>query len=179
MAVKIIAAAWGFAEATLFFIVPDVWTSATGINNLKQGLIACLWALTGALAGGLLMYLWGQYEPVVSTHWVESVPAINTAMMDEVRASLTTTGIGAMFIGPLQGIPYKTFAVQAYGAGIPLGLFLLLSIPARLIRFALVTVLANVVARYALPNRSVAFRRSILLAVWALFYGYYFTVMSS
>ena len=179
MGVNLVALLWGLAEATLFFIVPDVWTSAAGIDNLKRGLLACLWALLGALIGGTLMYLWGESDPAGSMSWVERVPAISVAMMDRVQAALEDLGVGAVFIGPLQGIPYKTYAVQAHSAGISLTLFLLISIPARLIRFVLVTVLAHVVARHALPGRSPAFKYTVLLLVWAGFYSVYFLVMDN
>ncbi len=179
MGVNLLALLWGLAEATLFFIVPDVCTSAAGIDNLKRGLMACLWALLGALAGGILMYLWGQWDPVSSARWVESVPAISPAMMDKVRASLQSHGVGAVFFGPLQGIPYKTYAVQAQGAGISLALFLLISIPARLIRFVLVTVLAHVIARHGLAGRTPAFKRTVLLLAWAVFYSVYFAMMGN
>jgi hypothetical protein len=49
VAVNCIAALWAFAEATLFFIVPDVWLSLAGRENLRRGLMACLNALVGAL----------------------------------------------------------------------------------------------------------------------------------
>jgi hypothetical protein len=50
-----IAALWGLAEATLFFIVPDVWLTLITVWSPRKALIACLFALLGALAGGALM----------------------------------------------------------------------------------------------------------------------------
>ena len=47
-----IASLWGFAEATVFFIVPDVLLSWLALRSPKSGLIACLFALLGALIGG-------------------------------------------------------------------------------------------------------------------------------
>jgi len=70
------------------------------------------------------------------------------------------------------------YAVQAAGAGTSIGLFLLVSAPARLTRFLLVTFVSN----YALkgltrwwPNLN---RAAILIIAWALFYAFYFSVMS-
>jgi hypothetical protein len=62
MVVNLVAGLWGLAEATLFFIVPDVWLSLAGRQQLKSGLQACLWALAGPLAGGALVYVWGVYD---------------------------------------------------------------------------------------------------------------------
>ena len=47
-----LAAIWGAAEATLFFIVPDVFLSWLALSDRRQALIACLYALLGALVGG-------------------------------------------------------------------------------------------------------------------------------
>lgn len=51
MVVNRIAALWRFAEATLFFIAPNVWLSLAGRQELRRGLMACLYALAGALLG--------------------------------------------------------------------------------------------------------------------------------
>ncbi len=53
---NLVAGLWGLAEATLSFIVPDVWLSLASRRCLKTGLQACLWALASALAGGVLVY---------------------------------------------------------------------------------------------------------------------------
>ncbi len=48
-----IALAWGFAEATLFFIVADLLISyVTVYFGLRRGLEAALFAMIGAIAGG-------------------------------------------------------------------------------------------------------------------------------
>ena len=49
---EILAALWGFAESTLFFIVPDVLLTWLALSLPRRALRACYWALGGALAGG-------------------------------------------------------------------------------------------------------------------------------
>jgi len=115
--VNAIALIWGFAEATLFFIVPDVWLTLAGRDKLHRGLIVCLYSLAGALAGGTLMYLWGSQDPQTALRVVESVPAISTEMVGWVSEQLSTQGVVALMLGPLSGTPYKLYAVQAAGAG--------------------------------------------------------------
>ena len=51
MGVNRIAVLWGFAEATLFFMTPIVWLSFAGRQELRRGLMACLFALAGAPLG--------------------------------------------------------------------------------------------------------------------------------
>ena len=51
-----IAALWGLAEATLFFVVPDVAISVfTLIRGIPAGLRAALAAAIAAAIGGLAM----------------------------------------------------------------------------------------------------------------------------
>jgi len=37
--VNAIALIWGFAEATLFFVVPDLWLTLAGRDKLHRGLL--------------------------------------------------------------------------------------------------------------------------------------------
>src|SRR6478672_2734595 len=41
----LIALAWGFAEASLFFIVPDVWIGLLALFHWRAGLRAAGWAV--------------------------------------------------------------------------------------------------------------------------------------
>src|SRR3546814_4475619 len=43
---------WGFAEATVFFVVPDVWISRRALSSWRAALRSCGFALAGALVGG-------------------------------------------------------------------------------------------------------------------------------
>ena len=66
------AFAWGFAEATLFFVVPDVWLTLIAVRRgLRPALVACGWALAGALAGGLAMYAWGAFDTATAREALE------------------------------------------------------------------------------------------------------------
>ena len=61
-----LAASWGAAEATLFFIVPDVLLSRMALQDRRRALQACLWALAGALAGGTLVWMLGYADPAAN-----------------------------------------------------------------------------------------------------------------
>lgn len=175
MGLKLLAAIWGFAEATLFFIVPDVLLSAIALKDLRRALFACLWALLGALLGGLLMYLWGEADHQAVAGVVEKVPAISRELLDEVSRSLSEQGLLAVLLGPLFGIPYKTFAINASAAGISLLAFMLVSIPARLIRFVLVTLLVHSIARLLSRFWSASRIHALFGIAWVTFYAAYFT----
>lgn len=174
----LIAGLWGFAEATLFFFVPDVWLTALAVRRgLKPALLACLAALVGALLGGAVMYGWGVANPEAARDVLDWVPAIDPAMIAEVRASLYEDGVTATFLGPLYGIPYKIFAVEAAGAGIGLAAFLAISVPARLLRFLLVTVVAWSISAALARHVELRFRTGLLASAWVVFYTAYFTIV--
>jgi membrane protein YqaA with SNARE-associated domain len=171
-----IACAWGFAEATLLFIVPDVWLSYLALTDLKRALRASLWTLGGALAGGAAMYEWSIVDREQALVAVQHLPAIGGAMLEESGAMLREEGVWALFPGMLRGMPYKTFAVQAPHADIGLWLLLAVTVPARLARFALVSVATHFVAQRALGRWSRRAHVIMLTVAWAGFYAVYFTL---
>ena len=173
---SLVAGLWGLAEATLFFIVPDVLLSLVALRDRRGASIACGWAIGGALVGGILMYQWGQANPAASRAALDAVPAIGAAMIADVERSLVTTGLPALFLGPLSGTPYKIYAVVSGGLGVGLAPFLLVSVPARGVRFVLVTLVAAWVSRRPLAKWPLGRRRAAALAVWAVFYAIYLAV---
>ncbi len=159
-----------------FFIVPDVCLSLVG-RRLATGLWACLFALGGALAGGALIYFWGAHDKPGAVALMEYLPAISPAMVQRVEAELATRGVGAILAGPLSGTPYKLCAAQAAKSGIGFAAFLLVSIPARVIRFVLITTGVHDTFRL-IAAQGIAGRPTLLiLGCWVLFYVFYFTLM--
>ena len=175
----IAAAIWGFAEATIFFIVPDVLLSWVALRYPRRAFQACLWALGGALLGGVMIWYLGSADPEPVREFYATIPAISEAMIAGVRGQLDTRGLTALFIGPMIGTPYKIYALEAAGAGFGLISFLLISIPARLLRFVVVTGVVAVVSRALQPFVALRWRQAILVASWIGFYGFYFRVMSA
>lgn len=120
------------------------------------------------------MYCWGQYHYAAAYEWVESVPAINDQLMMKVKQQVEASGVLAIFMGPMQGLPFKTFAVQAHAANVSISEFILISIPARLLRFLAIACIARWLALTLLKN----LQRKHLVAVWGgawlLVYGVYF-----
>ncbi len=173
-----LASLWGFAEATVFFIVPDVQLSWLALRSPKRGLIACLFALLGALIGGSAMWMWGRFDPDAARAIFESLPAISGATIASVRQQFANSGIAALILGPLLGTPYKIYAVEAADLGHGLAIFLAVSIPARLTRFVLVTIVAGAVSRALRRRVSLRTVQSIHVACWAVFYSWFFAVMA-
>lgn len=175
----IVAAVWGLAEATAFFLVPDVYLTAVALRDRRAALRACVAALAGALLGGCVMYTWGARDAAAARALLERVPAISQGMVARVEEEIAAHGALAIFAGPLRGTPYKTYAVLAGERGEGLGRFLALSVPARLLRFLLLTLLAAWVAARPLAGWSLRAKRALHAALWGAFYSAYFLLMPS
>lgn len=171
-----LASGWGFAEATLFFILPDVLLSYFALNRKERLLRLILWALAGAIVGGIIMYYWGLYSAQTAWRWVESVPAINNELMNSVAKQLSDTGASAIILGPLQGLPYKTYAVQAASADIGPVLFIAVSVAARLLRFLLIAYVARGVSMVLSSRFNVTGKGLIVIwgIIWVAVYSLYF-----
>lgn len=173
-----LAAGWGFAEATLFFIVPDVLLSRIALESRRRAFVACLWALAGALAGGLVTWAVGHVDPDPLRALFDKLPAIGPEMIARVRSQIETAGPWALFVGPLTGTPYKLYALEASGAGVGAAAFLLISVPARLVRFAGVSLLASAVARRAGRFAKLRTLQWLHALAWLVFYAAYFNLMA-
>jgi len=174
------AVLWGLAEATLFFIVPDVLLSyATLRRGLRAALLTGVLAVAGALLGGAAMYLWGRYDPAAAEAALDRIPAIDAVMIAKVAADLGDLGTWSLFAGAFGGVPYKIFAVEAGRIALDPVAFLATSAPARYARFA-ITVLVTALARHALARIGQERRSTAILAgFWICFYVFYFALVSA
>lgn len=131
----IIAFVWGFAEATAFFIVPDVYLGFVALFNWRRGLWAMIAALIGAMLGGSVMYTLAMNNPSGLNLFLTRVPLIDSTLVNDVADKMRTDGLITLLNGPLRGTPYKIYAAQAGEQSLPFLYFLLMTIPARLERF--------------------------------------------
>lgn len=178
MGLGIIAALWGFAEATLFFLVPDICLTAAAVwRGRVAAFRAACWAIAGAVAGGALMFHWAAADPVPAMAAIESLPAISQAMMDSGRDALNKNGLWQLFVGSITGTPYKIFAAAAPAAGIPLTPFLLVTILARASRFIVAILIADIVSRTLAAHLSLRGRLIVLAGFWTVLYAGYLTLM--
>lgn len=173
LGINVAAFAWGWAEATLFFLIPEVVLTSIALHDARAAWLACFWCLAGALIGGTLMYTWGAYNFEGALVGLDRVPGVNRAMSTSVEEQLRAHGAWALFNGPVSGTPYKVYAVHAGAIGIPFVVFLLVSVPARLARFLLVTGLVILICRF-LPGLGVWVRRLIHIGLWTAFYAWFF-----
>ena len=173
MGVKLLAIAWGLAEATVFFIVPDVLLTYLALKDPRRATKACLWTLVG----GIVMFCWGHYDPKSAAGFLTQIPAIDEELLNKVEQQIDDDGVKATFFGPMAGRPYKIYAVYAGAKDISFPSFLLVSIPARLLRFILLTWITWWVANKLLTKLQTRQKAFVLTAVWIAFYSWYFSVM--
>jgi hypothetical protein len=130
---RLAAFAWGAAEASFFFLVPDILLSFVALTAPRRvgGHLAV--AMAGALLVGALMFQWSA-STSLARMWVAKVPRVSASMFDQADADLRSHGAWGAVFGPARGIPYKVYAVQAPGHAITLGAFVVASVPARLWR---------------------------------------------
>lgn len=131
-----LAFAWGFAEGSLFFILPDVLLSFTALFRPRRAVVHMAAIMIGAVLAGAVMFSWSAQTPA-ARHAVANVPAVTPAMFERAERDLREYGVAGTAFGPARGIPYKVYAVEA-PAHSNLLPFLLWTIPARLWRFVAV-----------------------------------------
>jgi membrane protein YqaA with SNARE-associated domain len=173
MAQLVIALLWGFAEATFFFLVPDVWLSFLAVESFTAGVAASLVALAGALNGGAMFWLWGRNNESSAKAFLCKIPAIGPELVEKVAGQIASRGVVAVLLGPLQGIPYKIYAVESGARNRSLAAFLLISIPARYIRFFVAVAAFALAAKYLLPF-GLQGKRIAVAVFWTAFYAFYF-----
>jgi hypothetical protein len=172
---------WGLAEATLFFIVPDVIISYAGLaRGVRASALASLAAALGAALGGALMFLWSVRDPGAAHAAVLAIPAISEQMAQAAHDAIATHGwFAATLLGPLSSTPYKLYAVLAPHAGASLPLFFLASTAARLPRFLIVGAGVALIGRWLEPRLSAPARLWLLLVAWLIFYTLFFMLVPS
>jgi membrane protein YqaA with SNARE-associated domain len=173
----IAAALWGVAEATVFFVVPDViLTYATVRHGWRVGARLAVVAAAAAAVAGIGMWFWGRLDSVSARHVMLMIPGIGPDLL--VRTSREMGGFWPLnlFIGALTGVPYKLYAVAAGAHAVPVGWFAVASYVARFGRFAFsvgITWLGlDAVARLGLLR----WRYYILTAGWVILYAVYYTL---
>ena len=169
---------WGLAEATVFFVVPDVLlTFVAQRRGLCAAIVAMMFVVAGAVAGGTAMWWIGGAYPEATVRLLDGIPAISENMIEGAGAEQAQAPFKALLIGAFSGAPYKVFAATAQAAGVSLPWFLLMTILARAARFIVAIVATVVIDRLAAHWLSSRARWRILAAFWVVFYAVYWAMM--
>lgn len=170
-----VGAAWGFAEATFFFIVPDVWLGFVALYAPRRVPRTLVAIVAGAAVGVTVLYVAIVVAADALTTAVLAMPDIGHADLEQARARLTEDGASAIVTAPLEGRPLKLYALAAALDGLGLVELVLAAVLNRLARLVVV---GAVLAAIGWAARSIIARRPRLVAVvyalsWTAFYAVY------
>lgn len=176
-AARAIGFAWGFAEATLFFIVPDVWLGWVALVGRRAVWAVLAFTLAGAVAGGAVAYAFSTATaPETSASVLDRVPTVNRAAIARVDREMEEHGPRSILFGPLRmGTPYKLYARAAGVQDESPAAFFVWSIPGRLERMLLVAILGLVAGSVfrgwiaARPRAALALYAAVWTAVYAVY----------
>jgi membrane protein YqaA with SNARE-associated domain len=172
----ITAFVWGLAEATLFFIIPDVYLGFVALFNWRRSLLGTAAAVVGAVLGGAIMYILAASQGSAIDQLIDHVPLINPQLIHTVSENMQESGLSVMINGPKQGIPYKVYAVQAGLQGHPFVSFLFFTIVARLTRILPLTLFfaaVGIVLKKFIQRRTMLVIGAYALVWISIYISYY------
>jgi membrane protein YqaA with SNARE-associated domain len=175
----VLAFFWGFAEGTFFFVVPDVAISLAAMLEPRRVWRHILAAIAGSVVAGMVLFSWSARDPEGAHKAVAQVPFVTARMFVHVQTDFRVHGMTAIFLGPMSGLPYKLYAVEAPDF-VGRNAFLLSTVPARAVRFLIVWGGFGVAGIFLRKSRKWTASQLTTLhgSCWALFYAFYWGMIA-
>jgi membrane protein YqaA with SNARE-associated domain len=168
--------AWGFAEGTAFFVVPDLAVGAAALFSPRRKLASAVAAVSGALVGGAVLYAAAARVGDPAVGFVRRVPGIPPDWFERVAGELRSNGGWALVRGAFSGVPYKLYALEMGLAGYSVISMVVWTVLARGVRMLPVALLAAKAGERLRPT--VRQRPGLVLTLyagaWSVFYVAYF-----
>lgn len=173
----VVAFIWGLADATVFFIVPDVYLTRAALFDLRRTLALCAWALAGALVGGTIVWTLAQSGSAPALlHGFRWLPGISDRLIGEVGRTVHGEGVWGTVAGLLEFRPYKLFAAHMGAQEVGFLPFLGGTALGLGCRFVVTSLIASFAGRL-LAKWSEKIRLRIYTIFWYAFYAIYFVRM--
>jgi membrane protein YqaA with SNARE-associated domain len=158
-------AAWvlggiSFAESSFFPVPPDVMLIPMALARPDRAFFFATLCTLASVLGGVVGYLIGAELYATVGHWLISLYGYGDRV-DAFREAYAHYGGWIILIKGLTPIPYKIVTITSGFAGFNFGLFILLSLLTRGMRFFLLAFLIN---RYGERARDIVEKR---LGLWA------------
>jgi hypothetical protein len=168
---------WGFAEATLFFIAPDVFGGAVARLAPRRAVRAAAAAVAGAVVASVVLFGWASASGQTARAVIGAVPAVHPWMFTEAARSLADQGGVVMIASAFTGIPYKVWAFEMVVESWTLLSLMAWTIPARALRLGLVAGGAGLVGWFGRRRIVVGpwLVLGVWLAIWVAIYVEYWT----
>jgi len=150
-----------FAESSFFPLPPDTILIPMVLAKRERAFTLALWCTIASVVGGMFGYALGSllYESV--GHWIVNFYGYGERI-ESLRSTYVQYGAWIILIKGLTPIPYKLVTIMSGFAGYDFGLFVVLSIIVRGIRFFAV---AGLLYFYGEPVRGFIERRLEAVAV--------------
>lgn len=171
-----VGALWGAAEATVFFVVPDVWISFMALRSFSTGFRAALGTLIGAVAAGTGLAVFATQAPETAFALVGAVPGVTSEVFARASVLADQPQPVGMVMGSISGLPYRVFAVLL-GPEMSIWAFVGTSVLARAPRFFATLLLTWLVARFLLAKASSRTVHGLLVAIWCAIYVVFFALI--
>jgi len=172
-----VAGVWAFAEAILWFIVPDVWIGLVGLFAPRRVPVSVAAIILGAMAGAAVLAVLTTVAPAGVGGLLTGIPGIRPDDLATVRSELESQGLPAFLGGAFQGNPVKLYVHEAtlLGFGPPAILFVALNRVVRVGLFGLVMAAIGIIAR-RLIRRIPRVALATYVGSWTVFYVAYFAM---
>jgi hypothetical protein len=170
---SIATALWGAAEATLFFVVPDVLVGWLGLRRPSRVPAAWLAATAGGIAGAALVHT------AVRTGWdpdalYRALPGTQIGDIPRVRAAIADDPTRAFALGAISGVPLKIYVAEAARAGLPLKRTLVLVVINRAPRIGASGLAAAAAGEASRRTGLGSLATGVVYALgWIVFYAWY------
>lgn len=168
-----LSATWGWAEAILFFIVPDLWLGFVALYAPRRMLVTLGAIMVGAALGAVCLYVATLAFGADLSAVIVALPGSLPTDVEQARAELAEQGAIASLNGVLQALPVKTYIHASALEGIGLVevvVFTLLNRIERLLLFGVVMALVGWLGRRFITRWPVL-AAGLYLAAWVIFYA--------
>lgn len=176
-AALVVAGAWGFAEAILFFVVPDVWVAFVAGFSPRRAIPVLLATTMGAVAGAAVLYLGVPTAPWLTDAFI-ALPGVHASDLARVDAAIEVEGWLIFTGGIPAGDPVKLAIRAAALAGLPLTGVLVAVALNRLVRVGMTALIFGIIGTvFRGPiHRHPAVAMALYAACWIGIYAVYWTV---
>lgn len=123
---------WAFAEALVWFMIPEFLLFLVIFMRVRRKRELLVYDIFGT-ALGTIVGLFVHWTPQTML----SVPYIFPGMVSHVRDWYEQMGVWALINQPFSGVPYKVFIAEVQYYAIPLGVFVVVAVTIRLLRYAM------------------------------------------
>lgn len=150
-----------FAESSFFPVPPDTLLVPMVLARRQRALVLAGWCTAASVAGGVLGYAIGSLLYDSLGKWIVNFYGYGSGV-EAFRETYAVWGAWIILLKGMTPIPYKLVTIASGFAGYNFGLFVLLSIVTRGIRFCLV---AGLLAYYGEPIRGFLEKRLEVIAL--------------